>query len=80
MDVVKPYADVKTIHDTSKTTIHASTADGLEMTSLNPEAHFRQGEMTDLDPEDIQAEMTDPDQAKMTDLDQAEMTDLDQRT
>ena len=40
MDVVKPHANVKTIHVASKTIIHATTAVGLEMTDLNPEAAF----------------------------------------
>ena len=62
MDVVKPHANVKTVHVANKTTIHAATAEGLEMTDLDPEAHFRQDKMTDFDLEDIQAEMIDLDQ------------------
>ena len=61
VDVVKPRVNVKTVHDV-KTIIHASKAEGLEMTDLDPEAQFRQDEITDLDPEPCQAEMTDLDQ------------------
>ena len=61
VDVVKPRVNVKTVHDV-KTIIHASKAEGLEMTDLDPEAQFRQDEITDLGPEPCQAEMTDLDQ------------------
>jgi hypothetical protein len=72
MDVVKTNANVKTVHDANKTTIHATTAEGLEMTDLDPEAHFRQDEMTDLDPTEVQAIV----QAEMTDLDRTTLPDL----
>ena len=58
VDVVKLHANVKTVHDV-KTTIQANTAEGLEMTDLDPEAHCRQDEITDLDPAPCQAEKTD---------------------
>ena len=59
-DVVKPHANVKTVHVASKTTIQAAiTAEGLEMTDLDPEAHCRQDEITDLDRAPRQAEKTD---------------------
>jgi hypothetical protein len=72
MDVVKTNVNVKTVHDANKTTIHATTAEGLEMTDLDPEALFRQDEMTDLGPEEVQAIV----QAEMTDLDRTTLPDL----
>ena len=82
VDVVPTFADVKTVHLVTKTTIPPNQANGLEMTDLDPEAGAHQDEMTDLDL-GTQDEMTDLDQAlqdEMTDLDLIEMTDLYQRT
>ena len=59
VDVVKPHANVKTVHDAKTTIQAATTAEGLEMTDLDPEAHCRQDEITDLDPAPRQAEKTD---------------------
>ena len=68
VDVVPTFADVKTVHLMTKTTIPtANQADGLEMTDLDPEAGAHQDEMIDLDL-GIQDEMTDLDQTEMTDL------------
>jgi hypothetical protein len=85
VEVVPTIANVKTVHDATKTTVlTAKQADGLEMTDLDPEAAalFHLDEMTDL-VRAIQDEMTDLDQAlqdEMTDLDLIEMTDLYPRT
>ena len=85
VEVVPTIANVKTVHDATKTTVlTAKQADGLEMTDLDPEAAalFHLDEMTDL-VRAIQDEMTDLDQAlqdEMTDLDLIEMTDLYRRT
>ena len=73
---VQTNADVKTVHDASRTTIPTAKADRVEMTDLALEAHhahgalFVQDEMTDLGPGVLNS------QDEMTDLDQAEMTDL----
>ena len=68
VNVVKPHAAVKTVHVANKTTIHAAKSKGLEMTDLDPEAHCRQDEITDLDPAPRQAEKTDLDQRTLPDL------------